>query len=650
VDFEYALTGNIRTWDLQQIKIYNNIQALPVQTVSLIKGSFANGQKRLDKVTFTGQQGQNYDYLFGYNGEPGNSGSSGIDYWGYFNGSSVPYGKRYTPKFDNLPNGIQGTDRNANDYYMQRGILNKITYPTKGYSSFIYEAHKARYSLGTPVQTFGGLRIKEIHNYLPDGNLAEKKWYKYGENESGTGIANTYPDLNDFLTESRTLITYADNGQSPDLWWMRTIMHYSSFPKISYFISGSPVVYAQVTEYTGNDTGDYGKTVYRYEVTIDEKVYPYGDTYRWNSPDTYLRTYPWKTGKLLSKDIYKKEGDAYQAIHSLQNSYKDINKSEFRNVRVLSYVEFEYDFRDVNLTIPDIKKDFCNYSYHRQYFGGSNPASLTPYDYYNYYITTGQRVLESTRETIDGVTAYTYYDTHNEIGLPTRIREISSQGDSLTEKYTYAADSPNPACLGMRSANIMTPVIEKTSYKGGSLFLEKEIANYKFWHSLFYALENKQVQYQDGATDTRLKYGYDTKANIQEIVKNGTENVFYIWGYNYSYPIAEIRKASFSEIETAVRSVFAGVTIEGLSAQSTPNEAKLKDGSLQKALPNALVTTYTYKPLVGILTATDPVGITTHYDYDAFGRLKETYIYKDNIVSPANKQTIQKYDYHYKSQ
>ncbi|GHT59968.1 hypothetical protein AGMMS50239_07850 [Bacteroidia bacterium] len=79
-----------------------------------------------------------------------------------------------------------------------------------------------------------------------------------------------------------------------------------------------------------------------------------------------------------------------------------------------------------------------------------------------------------------------------------------------------------------------------------------------------------------------------------------------------------------------------------LSAQTTPNETKLQDGSLQSALPNALVTTYTYKPLVGIKTATDPRKVKITYEYDAFGRLQ--YI-KDNAG-----KTIENYEYHYKNE
>jgi YD repeat-containing protein len=143
---------------------------------------------------------------------------------------------------------------------------------------------------------------------------------------------------------------------------------------------------------------------------------------------------------------------------------------------------------------------------------------------------------------------------------------------------------------------------------------------------------------------------YDNKGSIQQVTERDGIPVCYLWSYNGQYPIAEIKNAAFTEIEAAAKTTFSITSADALSALTTPDEAKLKDGSLQRALPNALVTTYTYKPLVGMITATDPSGVTTYYEYDDFGRLKETYIYKDNIIAPANKQAVQKYDYHYRNQ
>lgn len=56
---------------------------------------------------------------------------------------------------------------------------------------------------------------------------------------------------------------------------------------------------------------------------------------------------------------------------------------------------------------------------------------------------------------------------------------------------------------------------------------------------------------------------------------------------------------------------------------------------------DALMTTYSYEPLVGITSETDAKGMTTYYEYDAFKRLKNIKDQHGNIL----KQT----DYHYKN-
>ena len=55
----------------------------------------------------------------------------------------------------------------------------------------------------------------------------------------------------------------------------------------------------------------------------------------------------------------------------------------------------------------------------------------------------------------------------------------------------------------------------------------------------------------------------------------------------------------------------------------------------------AMMTTYTYEPLVGITSVTDPSNVTVFYEYEVFGRLKCTRDQDKNIVKA--------YDYQFKA-
>ena len=61
--------------------------------------------------------------------------------------------------------------------------------------------------------------------------------------------------------------------------------------------------------------------------------------------------------------------------------------------------------------------------------------------------------------------------------------------------------------------------------------------------------------------------------------------------------------------------------------------------NIRSLLSNALVTTYTYIPSVGIATETTPNGYKKTYSYDAMGRLKQ--------IADTNG-TVETYQYQYK--
>ena len=55
--------------------------------------------------------------------------------------------------------------------------------------------------------------------------------------------------------------------------------------------------------------------------------------------------------------------------------------------------------------------------------------------------------------------------------------------------------------------------------------------------------------------------------------------------------------------------------------------------ALRTTLPDAMVTTYTYKPLIGVSTVTDPKGDRINYIYDSFNRLQNVIDKNGNILS-----------------
>lgn len=111
---------------------------------------------------------------------------------------------------------------------------------------------------------------------------------------------------------------------------------------------------------------------------------------------------------------------------------------------------------------------------------------------------------------------------------------------------------------------------------------------------------------------------YDQWGNVLEYKTKEGMVVSQIWGYNNSKVVAELKNVAYANI--------AAATITGIqnnSATSSYNEATLLTNlnSLRASFPNGFITTYTYKPEVGLSTITDANGRRETYEYDNFNRL-----------------------------
>jgi YD repeat-containing protein len=154
--------------------------------------------------------------------------------------------------------------------------------------------------------------------------------------------------------------------------------------------------------------------------------------------------------------------------------------------------------------------------------------------------------------------------------------------------------------------------------------------------------------------EIRATYTYDGDLNIRSITIDDKETI-YIWSYNGQYPIAKIEGLNFGDIRNAMGQIENSqypkempITDRGLRAldemthETDTNKINTFITTIRKKV-NELgghVTTYTYKPLVGMLSETLPNGNVIYYEYDAFGRLKN--------VKDINKKTLKSYEYNYK--
>ena len=139
---------------------------------------------------------------------------------------------------------------------------------------------------------------------------------------------------------------------------------------------------------------------------------------------------------------------------------------------------------------------------------------------------------------------------------------------------------------------------------------------------------------------------YTLNGHLREIITKDGVHTVYLWGYNNRYLIAEIVNATLSEVTNAVQTLL-GMDIESLESSDAFDEKKWILLGQQPSLSKAMVTSFTYCPLVGITSQTVPSGRTVYYRYDGLGSLIEEYDYKNNIVADENHRTLKQYECHY---
>ena len=497
--------------------------------------------------------------------------------------------------------------------FCKAGVLEKIQYPSGGYTRFCYNLNSFNnYSVPSdPILAIGnsygnGLRVDSIINYSMENGVYNIKYYKY-ENGKLQLPVKTFFEKGEYSSEVSQQsnddgITFAIFSYGGSILNIYSNTLYEANPTGD----GTGVGYDVVTKFEINPTNKLavvnGKIIHNFTNNPDIiNFLSTGDLTE--SVPTYHKGF--ENGTLLKETILNNSD--VKLKETTYNYFLSTNNAIEYNSRVKYLGQWGID---------------CGYrqilvSYYPLYKPEAILSSKSVMDYFN----TGN---VTTNETC----------TYNEYNiLKFKGTTASSSNQNIEETYYYPSDIVGNSLYTTEQQNIMQNLIfknrlneviksENSIRTNGTLTSKTKYIEYDITSNL-----PKTIKYSLGSSEyfADFSFKYDSKNNIIEKTDRDNISTAYIWGYNSQYPIAEIKNATYAQVSSAL-----GSSPETLAASSSPDMSKVDGLRANSNLAGSLITTYTYKPLIGLTSKTDPRGITTRYLYDSFGRLG---LVKDNNLN-----------------
>jgi hypothetical protein len=625
-------------------------------------------------------------YIFDYNDYNSLPGylSRQTDHWGFYNGT------------------ISNFTYNLESYYNSRqpllthtlkGTLKKITYPTGGFSEFIYELNDYSKSVQAqrdlPLvnydarQSAGGLRIRKIRSFDGHIYLADKEYfyvsnYKNFPSEpiNSSGILNTQIlyGREDYQMKSTSSPTVNITAQ---IFSSNSIITNSQDPSVSY----SEV--AEVTTgqgYTIHKFNNYdnGYMDERFEATINEVQTPY---VQYNSKSL-------ERGQLSEESVYNNEN---HILTKKKLTYIKLNNDFVRTIKVTGFVPCAGVSADYLLEGVAYKIYTYLYELEKEesFVYNQNDETkfiknTTIYDYNALGQPKAVRMIENGNK--EKISYYKYVSDYD-LSIATdacfndylQCRDQCLDDNNFRDQYGICvagcntvknnclnsikngADEMSKAIITMQEKNIIAPVIEErvaVKFFGDEKIIAGKINFYKVFaqnqvlpSKVIASESNAPVAYFNFSVvdaSTHFSYntqfyknwsvifdGYDVKGNLQEYHKNNDISTAYIWGYQNTYPVIEVKNVPLSQVEAALDPTL----LQYLRAIPSDQDIQAAHSALKNAFSKGMVSAFTYKPGVGLSSAIDPSGKTVFYVYDTLGRLK--------LIKDMDGNIIKQYQYNY---
>lgn len=347
------------------------------------------------------------------------------------------------------------------------------------------------------------------------------------------------------------------------------------------------------------NTTNNGAIKYTYESFADSPTYPLFYSYPSSYPSSrYHKNYlAYKSG-LLKKVEYFNNNNIL--LKKVENNYELLEIGDEIHISTMLYSGYLFSTRVV---WPKL-------------------ISSTTINFFHNTDSSSPRTIETTE-------SFTYNNTNNLI-LESVI--TNSQDENLLKKYFYHTGN------SIHSQNRISEIERIETYRASELLSKSQIIYNNNWtNNVSFLPQTIQTAKGSGGYENRLQYlNYDEYGNPLELKQESGIHICYIWGYNKTQPVAKLENIAYSAIPSSRIQAIENATNE--ASLITALDALRND----TALSNAMITTYTYKPLIGISSVTDPKGDKQTYHYDGFGRLQ--------YVKDAQGNILSENQYHYKTQ
>lgn len=607
------------------------------------------------------------------------------DHFGYYNGADdntdLHFVNLYDDEFD------RSQKRAYSFEHAKIDSLKTIKRLSGSKTEFIYEPNVHNDQRVGNINI--GIRIKEINEY--DENLAVKS-RKFRYEQSGTTIDFSKIDLSFFLNRGQRgnklndmvyeQLRFTSYSHLPGVPIESARVFYG---KVTEDITDCVKNKMIRTEYYYHTTGwAYEYVPHSYEKLdrspddagkcIDIQDYVYSVP---SDPSTGKRRY---VGEI--RGYFKERTAAFDAL-SKQVVYENIDVNTFRAVEELRYTYTQFNRKQICIgSYVKSMKTFIEETYSSTKVSNADVGQQ---------ISTGNlqmsAVLSNSMDSLPG--DHYSFDVYQDVYLskPTSVTTIkhygySTKSETVEYKYNHSAPymysgwpcTPDPNETIPDELNLTTLQLKETfarkgldnykhrylypdNYEGSILRLMKyannlytcvgeevikngtEVtANYTDYKRIdrydsagkYNPLYKpaKKITCLNGETISETTYEeYDSYGNPVYVKSTGAPDTCYVWSYKGMYPVAEIKNVTY----TALKEKLGGDSALKAIEKATSHTAFINTlNALRGTLPDALITTYTYKPLVGITSITDPAGRIQTLHYDSAGRLAAV---KDDVGS-----------------